>query len=144
MMRVLPFLVSNPYEISLLGHNLKVVRIAFLLERGETIWEEMEASLSDVEKAYMEANDIYTFPRSTWVKKNDILFIPVDSKKTRLSDFYFHHEAPSFEEGLIWRTFYYIIDVTKDNTNFLDEWKYPKDLSVYFDDALKIWNVINI
>ena len=143
-MRLLPFLVSKSYELSVLGHTLKVMRIAFLLERGETVWEEQEATLTDIESGYMESNDIYTFPQDKWVKNGDTLFIPVDSKKTTLSDFYFHNEAQSFDEGLIWRVFYYIQDSTKDNKNFLDEWKYPKDLSIYFDDALKVWNDINV
>jgi hypothetical protein len=143
-MLLLPFLVSKPYETSVLGHTLKVMRIAFLLERGETLWEEEEATLPEVEKGYMEVNDIVPFSQTKWVKKDNILFIPVDSQKTQLSDFYFHHEAQSFDSGLIWRTFYYIQDNTKGNKNFLDEWKYPKDLSIYFDDALKIWSDINI
>jgi hypothetical protein len=140
-MRLLPFVVSKPYEVSILTHTLKIYRIAFLLEQGTNIWMEDTGNTKDIRTNFLEPNDIFAHNDKFWSMADDIHLIPIDSQKTKLSEFMFYDDGTS--EGLVWRSFYYIYNTEQDKS-FLDDWKYPENISRHFDEALKVWRVINI
>jgi len=141
-MKILPFLISKPYEVAILGHTLKVMRIAFLLDSATNIWEEdVSPTKKEIQTNFLESNDIFPFTPKYWQLQDDVYLIPVDSKKTNIHDFSFYEDGDATVEGLVWRSFFYIHDGQK---SFLDSWEYPETIHKYFSNALKVWNSINI
>jgi len=138
---LLPFVVSKPYILEVLGHNLSICRIAFLLEGGENIWREDTLHPQQI----LEQNDI--FCKGEPKNIDEITLLPVDPLKTKLSDFLFYDEQSlplgSDSETLMWRSFFYFQE-SDMKKNFIDSWKYPQSISKYIDEALKVWNDINI
>lgn len=139
-MKILPFLISKPYEVAILGHTLKVMRIAFLLDSATNVWEEdVNPTKKEIQTNFLESNDIFPFATKFWQVQEDVHLIPIDSKKTHINDFSFYEDGAA--EGLVWRSFFYVYDGQK---SFLDSWEYPETISKYFSNALKVWNSINI
>ena len=141
---LLPFVVSKPYTVELLGHTIDIFRIAFLLEGGENIWKEDSAQQQQPQEI-LEQIDI--FCKGEPKNIDGITLLPVDPLKTQLSEFLFYDEQSlplgCDSETLMWRSFFYFQegDIKK---NFIDSWKYLPSISKYIDEALKVWNDINI
>lgn len=133
-MKLLPFIVSKPYKNKILDHDIEVYRIAFLLDNGTDIWDEPDAA------SQLEINEIY--PYSQWKDIDSITYVPVNNEKTQIQNFVLYEEDPN-QGGLVWRTFFYFLDTTTEKS-FLDSWKYPANFETLLNNALKVWNDINI
>ena len=138
-MKLLPFLVSAPYNVKMLEHNVSVYRIAFLLDSAKNIWDESEVEINSVEKSCLAPNEITPFKKKSWKTIDDILYIPINNQVTQIQNFVLYEEEPK-HEGLIWRTFYYFLD-TDHNKSFLDKWNYPGEYENMLSNALKVWSV---
>ena len=144
--RILPFMVSKPYSVKMFNSNINIYRIALLLDNGTTVWTEEANTDMAIQKIHLVPNDIVSFPLTKWKHdSSSLIYIPVDPSKTNIKDFLQYEETNNIEEqaGLLWRTFYYLHEPITDK-NFLESWNYPKELIPYLDNALKVWNVINI
>lgn len=141
MSYILPFMVSKSYNISMFNHDLKLYRIAILLDNGETLLNDV-IQKKDITKKLLEPNDIIPLSVKTWEKENDILYIPINSKKTNLDEFVLY-DGQTELNGLVWRVFYYLADPL-EKKSFLDSWNYPNKFEIYLTTALKVWNNINI
>ena len=143
--RFIPFMVSKPYNIRMFDNNINIYRIALLLDNGTNIWAEDTKTDKLIQENHLIPNDIISFPITKWQNVEGLTYIPVDSSKTNIKDFLQYEETHHVgtDAGLLWRTFYYFHEPIT-NKNFLESWNYPKEFIPYLDNALKIWNVINI
>lgn len=137
-MNLLPFLVSTPYNIKILEHNISIYRIALLLDSGKNIWNQ-DIEINNIEKLCLTPNEIVPFKKKSWKTIDNILYIPINNKSTQIQNFVAYEDEPE-NDGLIWKTFYYFFDVDQ-NKSFLDKWNYPNEYENILSNALKVWSV---
>jgi hypothetical protein len=102
-MFIIPY-VETMTEIN----NIPVTIYRILMVGGTALWEEMNAPLSEIESLILHPNDIYlsSMPRMLQ-NNNSYILCPVDTKKTRLGDYYMWDEITEDDsETFCWRTFY--------------------------------------
>jgi hypothetical protein len=106
-MKLLPYILTNQQKKEFTVWKFDV----FLSHGGKSIWEEEGVlSKSKIQEDYCEANDIFINKLFMDTKKQ-IAYIQIDTKKTKVSDFYTYDEAClKVEKPECWRSFYFIQD----------------------------------
>lgn len=104
-MKIVPFVLKQRKEV-LTMVSLKL----FLAHSGKGLWKTEEPSLSpkQVEEEYLLPNGL--IPKRIF-QVSSILYVEIDSEKTRFEDFYTWEEALSNpEKPECWRNFWFFTD----------------------------------
>jgi hypothetical protein len=104
-MKIIPFVLKETKE-TLTMTSLKL----FLAHAGKGVWTTEEANLStkDIEQEYLLPNGL--IPKRMFERRS-ILYIEIDSNKTRFEDFYTWDEALcNTEKPECWRQFFFFKD----------------------------------
>ena len=106
-MKVIPFILKEGSV-----PKLKVYKISlFLANGGQSVWEldDTFEKKSDIEE-YLELNGLFV---EKMIVKEDCTYCKIDTKKTKLSDFYLWEEVnedPAKRLFECWRNYYYFYD----------------------------------